>query len=52
MRAYIDSIGRALSVPARRDLPRVPRSMRPRVGRSTFVPVRQESSARGLSRAA
>lgn len=51
MHAYIDSLTRALHMTPRRDVVRVPRSMRPRVTRSTYLPIREESVLRGVTRA-
>lgn len=51
MRTYIDSVAKAVHL-GRRDDRRVPRHLRPRTARSTFVPARDESFVRGLSRAA
>jgi len=42
MRAYIESIARALNAPSRHAVIRVPRRMRPRTSRSTFVAVAPE----------
>jgi hypothetical protein len=53
MRGYIDTVARA--IPGRHrhdDERRMPRRMRPRATRSTFVPLREASIVRGLSRAA
>lgn len=52
MRGYIGSLGRALRVTNPHHAVRVPRSMRPRVTRSTYVPVSEASVLHGLSRAA
>lgn len=46
MRARIDAVTRALH----HRIPRTQRGSRPRVSRSTFVPVRDESLLRSLSR--
>ncbi len=48
MRAYIDTVAKALSG-RRRPEQQVPRHLRPRLTRSTFVPVRDESVLRGMA---
>lgn len=53
MRGYIDTVARAIPGRHRHDDERpMPRRLRPRATRSTFVPVREGSIVRGLSRAA
>lgn len=57
MRGYIDSIAKAIPGnggrgPRRGAEQRMPRSLRPRATRETFVPVREAAIVRGLSRAA
>ena len=57
MRGYLDTVARALPglhrhESRRSDIQRMPRSMRPRQTRTTFVPVREAAIVRGLSRAA
>jgi len=55
MRGCIDAVAGVLSGRRRRsagDEGRMPRRLRPRASRSTFVPLREVSVLRGLARAA
>ncbi|MFT4219317.1 MAG: hypothetical protein QM611_02195 [Microbacterium sp.] len=51
MRSYLDSV--AMALPAlHREGDRMPRRLRPRATRATFVPQREASVLRGLARVA